>query len=125
MKKAYLYIRNCPRAAAEKKGAQCLQEKKLRQYCRLRQLEIAGIFSDVAPASNFERPAFKEMLGRLVNDRENAPMLLFHTWDRFSRNPAQAIEILGRLKSLNIKVKAIEEPVPVLAREGLKRKKAI
>jgi Resolvase, N terminal domain len=118
MKKAYLYIRHCPNAPAEKKGGQCLQEKKLRKYCRSQQLEIAGIFSDIAPAANFERPAFKEMFACLENNREGAALLLFHTWDRFSRNPVQAIEMLKHLKGLNISVKAIEEPEPVLTKQA-------
>ena len=106
MKKAFLYIRNCPQPPAEKSGGKCSQEKKLRQYCRLQHLKIAGVFSDIASAANFERPAFKAMLGCMEKNRGKSSLLLFHTWDRFSRSPAQAIEMLECLKGLKVKVKS-------------------
>jgi DNA invertase Pin-like site-specific DNA recombinase len=125
MKKAYLYIRNCPQVLAEKSGGKCSQEKKLRQYCRLQYHEIAGMFSDIASAANFERPAFKAMLGCMENNRGKSSLLLFHTWDRFSRNASQSIEMVTHLKGFNIKVKAIEEPVFIFVKQVVKQKTAI
>jgi site-specific DNA recombinase len=125
MKKAYLYIRSGTQAQAEESGGVYCQEEKLRQYCQLQQLEIAGIFKDIGSAGTFERPAFKQMLALMKKNGGKPSLLLFHTWDRFSRNASQAIEMGAHLKGFNIEVKAIEEPASIFVKQRVKQKTAI
>jgi predicted site-specific integrase-resolvase len=112
MEKAYLYIRSARVDEGEvKENGPQRQEENLREHCRVHQLKIAGVFSDIASGTTFERPGFKEMLA-LMEGGKGPSTLLFSTWDRYSRNPAGAIEMLGHLKGLKVKAKALTAPEP-------------
>jgi site-specific DNA recombinase len=120
MKKAYLYIRTDRKEVAEESGSLLCQEKQLREYCRDNDLTVAGVFSDIGSGSTFERHGFNELLESIDANSSRKNLLLFCTWDRFSRNPARAIEMLARLKGLNVKAKAVEKPVSILLGKILK-----
>jgi DNA invertase Pin-like site-specific DNA recombinase len=114
MKKAYLYTRTATREVGEKSGSLLYQEGELREHCRANNIEIAGVFGDVASGSNFDRPGFGEMLASMKADGSQSALLLFRTWDRFSRNYSEANRMVARLEMLGIEVKAAEEPASTL-----------
>jgi predicted site-specific integrase-resolvase len=123
MKKAYLYIRTATREVAEESGSLFYQEKQLREYCGENNLTVAGVFSDIGSGATFERPGFNKLLESISANSGGKKLLLFRTWDRFSRNPAGAIEMIAHLKGLNVKVRAVEKPVWPLLGKILKNNK--
>jgi site-specific DNA recombinase len=110
MKKAYLYIRSARMDEGEvtENGPQ-QQEEKLRGYCRGHQLEIAGVFSDIASGTTFERPGFKQMLATIKPGRRWSTTLLFCSWDRLSRKPFEGRHMAAHFEELGFAVEVLGE----------------
>jgi site-specific DNA recombinase len=110
MKKAYLYIRSArvDEGVVTENGLQ-QQEEKLREYCREHQLKIAGVFSDIASGTTFERPGFKQMLATIKPGRRWSTTLLFCSWDRLSRQPFEGRRMASHFEELGFAVKFLQE----------------
>jgi predicted site-specific integrase-resolvase len=110
MKKAYLYIRSARVDEGEvtENGLQ-QQEEKLREHCRGHQLKIAGVFSDIASGTTFERPGFKQMLATIKPGRRWSTTLLVNSWDRLCRNPFEARRMAAYFEELGFAVKVLRE----------------
>lgn len=86
------------------------QRKALLQYCCEHQLEVAAHFTDVATGKTFDRPGFNDMLKFIGNNEQQVDKILVTRWDRFSRNPFEAIGMKQKLKLIGIEVVAIDQP---------------
>ena len=109
-RKAILYYRVSTDEQAD--GYSLLhQEERLRNYCELNNIIIAGAFREDHSAKTFERPEFQKLLAMLKKNKGMADMLLFTKWDRFSRNAGDAYGMINQLKKLCIDPQAIEQPL--------------
>lgn len=88
-----------------------VQEEALNKYCERNEIEIVYRFKEDYSAKNFNRPAFTQFLKFVKENRGKVDCLLFTSWDRFSRNLLDSLEMINRLDSLGIKPIAIEQPL--------------
>ena len=88
-----------------------VQIDALTGYCVRNKYEIVYSFKEDHSAKSFERPAFNEFLKFAKANKGKIDVLLFTSWDRFSRNTADAYEMLGVLRRLGIEPQAIEQPI--------------
>lgn len=88
-----------------------VQTEALENYCLRNNIEVVYAFTEDHSAKSFERPAFKEFLEYLKNNKGNIDLFLFTSWDRFSRNSMDAYQMIDRLSKLGIETQAIEQPI--------------
>ncbi|MCF8278262.1 MAG: recombinase family protein [Flavobacteriales bacterium] len=88
-----------------------VQSEALENYCLRNDIEIVYTFKEDHSAKNFERPAFNTFLNHVKKSKGAIDVLLFTTWDRFSRNILDAYTMIDRLKRLGIIPHAIEQPI--------------
>ena len=88
-----------------------LQSEALEKYCLRNDIEIVYTFREDYSAKNFERPAFNRFLEHAKKCKGGIDLLLFTTWDRYSRNIMDAYTMIDRLKKLGIVPNAIEQPI--------------
>ena len=88
-----------------------VQSEALEKYCQRNDIEIVYTFREDHSAKNFDRPAFKEFMAHAKKNRGNIDLLLFTSWDRFSRNIQEAYRVIDSLRSLGIVPQAIEQPI--------------
>jgi site-specific DNA recombinase len=88
-----------------------VQDEALRKYCERYDIDIVHSFREDHSAKSFDRPAFKEFLEYLKRNKGGIDLLLFTSWDRFSRNAMDAYQMIDRLKKLGIGAQAIEQPI--------------
>lgn len=96
-----------------------IQSENLQKYCKRNGMEIAYEFEEHFSAKNFNRPAFKEFLKYLKTHKKTIDILLFTTWDRFSRNLSEALEVIQMLKNQGITVNAIDNPLDLSVPESI------
>jgi site-specific DNA recombinase len=88
-----------------------VQSEALENYCLRNDIEIVYSFREDHSAKSFERPEFKVFLEYLKKNSKNIDLLLFTSWDRFSRNAMDAYHMIDRLKKLGIEAQSIEQPI--------------
>ena len=88
-----------------------VQEEALIKYCERNGIEIVYRFREDYSAKNFRRPSFNEFLKFAKDNKGKFDQLLFITWDRFSRNLLDSLEMIKRLKGYGITPIAIEQPL--------------
>ena len=88
-----------------------VQQEALKRYCQLNNIEVVYTFKEDHSAKSFERPEFKQFLTYAKKHKNDIDLLLFTSWDRFSRNTADAYDMIRRLNALEIQPQAIEQPI--------------
>src|ERR1035437_2823834 len=111
MKKAIIYVRVSTEEQSEKGYSLAHQEERLRNYCKLQNIEVAGFYKEDHSAKSFERPAFNDLLSYLKKNRRAVDLLLFLKWDRFSRNAGDAYGMINILNKLGVEPQAMEQPL--------------
>ncbi len=109
--KADLYIRVSTDEQAEKGYSQRDQEERLRKYCDFKKITVRNVIYEDYSAKTFLRPAWKLFLADLKKKKNSINMILFTKWDRFSRNAADAFQMIGILRKLGVEPYAIEQPL--------------
>lgn len=109
--KADLYIRVSTDEQAEKGYSQRDQEDRLRKYCIFKKIEVRDVIYEDHSAKTFKRPAWKKLLENLRMKRGQVNTILFTKWDRFSRNAADAFQMINILRKLGVEPSAIEQPL--------------
>src|SRR5436190_21572901 len=110
-KRAFLYIRVSTDEQADKGYSLRYQEERLMKYCELQGIRVMGFFKDDHSAKTFERPEFQKLLAILKKKKGEVDLLLFMTWDRFSRNAGDAYGMISQLNRLGVEPQAIEQPL--------------
>ncbi len=87
------------------------QMEQLKHYCEQRNIEIVYEFLEDASAKTFERPAFQKFLKTAKSNKGFVDYFLFISWDRFSRNTADAYMMIRTLKGLGIETQATTQPI--------------
>lgn len=105
-KRAYLYGRVSTTDQKDNGYSLSQQKKFLYDFCERNGIEILGYFEEDYTSTTFERPKYKELINQLKKSK--ADYVLFHKWDRFSREPDGIAEV-ERLLKLNIEPNSISE----------------
>ena len=95
-----------------------VQKEALEKYCEKHNLTVGHIIKEDHSAKTFNRPAFKEFLDVVKNNKGKFSQLLFASWDRFSRNTSHAFAMIDRLREMGIECNAIEQPLDMRVPEN-------
>ncbi len=95
-----------------------IQSEALENYCHRNDIEIVYSFREDHSAKNFDRPSFKEFLEHLKRNKNAIDLLLFTTWDRFSRNAKDAYHMIDTLKRHGVTANSIEQPIDLTVPEN-------
>ncbi|MEO3405460.1 recombinase family protein [Mucilaginibacter sp. CAU 1740] len=119
MKVADLYIRVSTDEQADKGYSQRSQEEMLRRYCQLHGISVGHVIYEDHSAKSFNRPGWQGMLNHFKKKSAERPhLILFTKWDRFSRNAADAYQMINLLRSYRIEPQAIEQPLDLTIPEN-------
>ena len=66
------------------------QEDRLVKYCEFNNIEIVEIYREDHSAKDFNRLEWKNIYNYIKRNSKKVDLLLFTSWDRFSRNIAEA-----------------------------------
>ncbi len=107
-KKAILYRRVSTTDQKVHGNSLNAQKNSLKEFCLKNGIIIKKEFEEDFSAKNFNRPVIKELLEYAKNHKNEIDYLLLTSWDRFSRNTLEALQVIECLKKLNIAVNCIE-----------------
>jgi site-specific DNA recombinase len=113
-----LYIRVSTDEQADRGYSQRDQEERLRKYCDHNQLTIRRVIYEDHSAKTFERPEWKKLLLDLKRHKGQIDLILFTKWDRFSRNAADAYQMINTLRKVGVEPQAIEQPLDMTVPES-------
>ena len=88
-----------------------VQLDSLRKYCESNSLIVSKVFKEDHSAKTFDRPEFISFLKHLKKNKGSIDLLLFTSWDRFSRNAMEAYRMIDELKKYGVQAQAIEQPI--------------
>ncbi len=108
-KRVILYIRVSTDEQAKKGYSLPVQMDQLKKFCLDYGLQIVLIFQEDASAKTFDRPEFNKFLNFVQKNKNAVDYLLVVKWDRFSRNTADAYEMINRLSKMEIIVNSTEQ----------------
>ncbi len=111
MERAVLYTRVSTDEQAERGYSLADQKDRLIRYCKEKDIDVETHFQEDYSAKTFERPEFKKLLVFLKKEKGKVKYLLFHKWDRFSRNATDAYMMIRELGKIGVVPKAIEQPL--------------
>lgn len=111
MKTVDLYVRVSTDEQADKGYSQRSQEEYLQKYAAMHSLTVRKVIYEDHSAKTFNRPRWNEYLTDLRKKKGQSDAVLFVKWDRFSRNIAEAYQMISTLRKLGVEPFAIEQPL--------------
>lgn len=110
-KVAFLYIRVSTDEQADRGFSQRDQDQRLHDYCERNNIKVGRVIYEDFSAKTFKRrPEWTAMLSELKKTKGRlCDMILFTKWDRFSRNTANAYNMIDVLQAMNIEPNAIDQ----------------
>lgn len=87
------------------------QQDVLLKYCERNSIEVIQVYREDHSAKDFERPEFKKIMSFIKANPGLVNMLLFISWDRFSRNVTESYNVIRTLQRLKINPQAITQPI--------------
>lgn len=118
MSTATLYIRVSTDEQAVKGYSQRSQTDRLVKYCELNNIIIHNTFFEDHSAKTFNRPAWTKLFEILKTRKTGVDLLLFTSWDRFSRNITDAYYMIQKLRRLGVAPQAIDQPIDLDIKES-------
>ena len=115
---ADLYIRVSTDEQAEKGYSQRDQDERLRKYCANNNIAINRVIFEDHSAKSFNRPEWKKYLLEIRKKSHKSNLVLFTKWDRFSRNTADAYQMISLLHKNHIIPQSIEQPLDMSVPEN-------
>ena len=109
IKTAFLYTRVSTTDQKDSGYSLAFQEQALREYCSKQGIQVLHHFEEDYSAKNFDRPEFKKLMGIIKSAKPD--MLLFYSWDRFSRDTPGSYKYIQMFENMGVKVNAILEPI--------------
>ncbi len=97
-----------------------LQLDELLAFCKKENIQVEICYREIGSGANFNRRVFSNILLNIERGYVKADLLLFTSWDRFSRNAPAALEMIKTLRKLGLQAKSINE-LNVEERENLLR----
>ena len=114
-KKALLYGRVATKTQDQKPDRLAYQIDTLEIYCQDNNIEVEGIYYEVAGGNSFNRKEFQNLLYDLKAKNVKADLLLFTEWDRFSRNIGESSKMIKKLEAFGIKPQAVKDKTTSIA----------
>jgi len=96
-----------------------VQEDSLIKYCHNHNIKVEYCFREDHSAKTFDRPRYKEFKNLVASGKLKVDLLLFTTWDRFSRNILESHTVIEWLRKHGITAEAIEQPLDLNIPENL------
>jgi len=120
MKKACLYIRVSTDEQADKGFSQRDQAERLQIHCLKNDIEVTKVIFEDYSAKTFNRPEWVKLLSEMKRSRGKAfDYVMFTKWDRFSRNTADAYQMIRLLTNdYQVEPVAIEQPLDLAVPES-------
>ena len=123
-KKAILYARVATAEVVKKSISLTHQINEQKLYCEKHKIKVEGIYYDLASGVSFDREEFQNLLSDLKSKKVEADLLLFTTWDRFSRNFTETEMMVKKLNEMGIRLKPlIDDMNGVLISQKIKKSK--
>jgi DNA invertase Pin-like site-specific DNA recombinase len=110
MKIADLYLRVGTAVVTDRSKSLQGQEEILRQYCKHNNIKVRKVIFEVCSAGTFNRPEWNKLMSDWRKNKGQVDMLLFTTWDRFSRNASDTVQMITTLRLLGIEPNAVQQP---------------
>ncbi len=111
MKNAIIYTRVSTDEQADKGFSLPYQKETLKRFCEIKKYNVIKHFQEDYSAKTFDRPEWKKLVTFCRANRKEVDMVLFTKWDRFSRNAAEAYQVIDILRRMGINVNSIEQPL--------------
>jgi DNA invertase Pin-like site-specific DNA recombinase len=102
--KAILYTRS---ATAAKHNPLQYQEKVMREYCVIHNIQVIGVYEDITPCTTFKRPGFNKLLNFLKQNPDVVNFILVTGMDRFSRTFEVVLAMMDQLDELGVEIKVM------------------
>ncbi len=111
MENAILYTRVSTDEQANRGFSLPYQKEVLTRFCTLKNINVIKHFQEDYSAKTFDRPDWKKLIVYVKANRKNIDVVLFTRWDRFSRNIAEAYQVIKKLHDMGVTVNSIEQPL--------------
>ena len=111
MKNAIIYTRVSTDEQADKGFSLPYQKETLKRFCKIKKHNIVKHFQEDYSAKTFDRPEWKKLVAYCRANRKGVDTILFTKWDRFSRNAAEAYQVIDMLRRMGISVNSIDQPL--------------
>jgi len=96
------------------------QKDRLLEYARQKGFTVVKHYEEDKSGKNFTgRNEFKKLLRFIKSKPKSVDELLILRWDRFSRNVSASFAMIEKLKSYNVTVNAIEQPLDLSQPDSL------
>lgn len=105
-KKAYLYARVSTTDQKDNGYSLPQQKQFLYDFCDRNGIQVLDYYEEDYTSTTFARPKYSDLLKQLK--KEKADYILFHKWDRFSREPEGLAEV-EKLRKSGIEPNSISE----------------
>lgn len=87
------------------------QQEALEKYCHRMGISISYIIKEDHSAKDFNRPEFTKFMKLIKAGKLKIDLLLFITWDRFSRNASESFLVIKELNKFGVSPEAIDQPL--------------
>ncbi|MEP7170313.1 MAG: recombinase family protein, partial [Bacteroidota bacterium] len=118
MKNVIIYSRVSTQEQADHGFSLNDQECRMEQYCKIQGYNILMKKREDASAKTFERPEFNFILNYIKTNKGAVHKIIVIKWDRFSRNATDALNMLRKLKGMQVEVNAVEQPIDLTVPEN-------
>ncbi len=95
-----------------------VQKERLVQHCRSKGIHVVDVIWEDHSAKDFNRPEFQKFLTKVKASKNYCDYLFFTTWDRFSRNATDALNMIRFFQSKDIELLAIDQPLDLAVPEN-------
>jgi DNA invertase Pin-like site-specific DNA recombinase/transcription elongation factor Elf1 len=95
------------------------QENELLRYCQNNDIDVGYSFREDHSAKTFNRPKFKEFQNLITTRKLKVDYLIIISWDRFSRNIQEALNMIDWLKKRGVTIIATQQPLDMNIPENL------
>lgn len=112
MKKCYIYTRVSTLAQTEGYSLEA-QEECLREYAKYREFQIVGNYCDAGKSGKSikGRPAFKQMMSDIIDQKDDISFVLVFKLSRFGRNAADILKSLQLLEDFGVDLVSVDEAI--------------
>ena len=81
----------------------------IEKFCELKGYNILKIYNDDHSAKDFSRPEWQKLRAYAMANKKDIDYVLFHKWDRYSRNIQESYNTLAEFEGWGIELNAVEQ----------------
>lgn len=112
MKKCYTYKRVSTEAQVDGFSLEAQQERLI-QYADYRELQIVGEYCDAGKSGHSikGRPAFRQMMNDIIDQKDHISFVLVYKLSRFGRNAADVLKSMQTLTDYDVDLVCVEDAI--------------